>query len=232
VIPGSAATAGLRHLLTELARTGHTGAVHVDGTPGGTLFLVAGRIAYAESAACPDLRGRLVGSGRLTEAAWEAAYRAGSARQVVGRLLVEDCGLEQGELVCHVLAAICDAGHAVLQTPDAEGRFVPDERHWLGVITQLELSALARETARRLRMAAPEVAAPRPAEPQPAPVRRAPPKALPRRRIDPATEGRPLNAGHLNAGPLNAGPQDDDAHRSAPDYATLRRIRQALKSAG
>jgi hypothetical protein len=185
----------MRHLLTELARTGHTGALHVGGTPGGTIYLVAGRISYAVSPACPDIRERLLRSGRLTEAGWDAAYRAGTAQHMVGRLLVQHGGLEQGELVCHVLATICDAGHAVLRTPDADLRFVPDERHWLGLVTQLELTALSREM-----------------------VRRDTPNALPRRLTERPAEGRAPNSG----------PRGD----GAPDYATLKRIRQALKSAG
>jgi hypothetical protein len=233
VIPGSLATAPLRHLLTELARAAHTGALHVDGVPGGTFYLVAGRITYAESPACPDLRARLLRSGRLTAAGWDAAYRTGSAEQAVGRLLVQECGLEHGELVCHVLATICDAGHAVLQTPDAGLRFVPDERHWLGLITQLEPTALGRETERRLLAAARQPTTPAPVHqetaapesvivPDPAPPRHPVPNALPRRRTSPPTEGRPRNPD----------PRVDDARRGAPDYATLKRIRQAFKSAG
>jgi hypothetical protein len=73
LIPGSPATAPLRRLLTELSESGRTGALHVGGTPGGALFLVAGRITYAESPACPGLGDRLVGSGRMSAGAWRAA---------------------------------------------------------------------------------------------------------------------------------------------------------------
>lgn len=223
MIPGPPATAPMRHLLTELAATGRTGAVHVDGLPGGTFYLVAGRVTYAESPACPGIRERLLRSGRLTEADWQAAYREGQARREVGRALVQRGGLEHGELVCHVLASICDAGHAVLQTTGAHVRFAPDERHWLGLIAQLELTALSRETARRQVATAP---APAPRD-EPAPdaapaVRRAAPNALPSR--------HPERPADTRAG--NAGPRGDDLRHAAPDYATLKRIRQALKSPG
>jgi len=72
VIPGSPATASLRHLLTELAETGRTGALHIGGTPGGALYLVAGRITYAETAACPGLGERLVACGRLSARTWQS----------------------------------------------------------------------------------------------------------------------------------------------------------------
>jgi hypothetical protein len=84
VIPGSPATASLRHLLTELGESGRTGALHIDGSPGG-------------------------------------------------------------------VAAICDATHALLGSDEAAPvRFVPGERHWLGAVTEVELSALGHQTAQRM----------------------------------------------------------------------------------
>jgi hypothetical protein len=150
VIPGSPATASLRHLLTELGESGRTGALHIGGTPGGVLYLVAGRIAYAETPARPGVGERLVGSGRLPAAVWQATCDAGRGAHAVGRLLVRDGHLGQNELACRVVAAICDATHALLQSDEAPVHFVPGERHWLGVVTQVELGALGHETARRM----------------------------------------------------------------------------------
>jgi hypothetical protein len=149
VIPGSPATAPLRQMLTALAEAGSTGALHVDGSPGGTWYLVSGRITHASSPACPDVGERLVGSGRLAAQTWQDAYDTGYADRTVGQELVRGGHLVQGELVCRVLATICDATHAILQSDDAPVRFVPGERHWLGQVTQIELTALSRETARR-----------------------------------------------------------------------------------
>jgi hypothetical protein len=147
VIPAS-----LHQLLTELGDAGRTGALHIDGSPGGVLYLVAGNITHAESPACPGVGERLVASGRLSATTWKAAYDEGRAQHRVGRTLVRHGHLGQNELACRVVATICDATHALLQqSDDAPVRFVPEERHWLGVIAQVELGALIHETAKRLR---------------------------------------------------------------------------------
>ena len=161
MIPGSPATASLRRLLAELAECGRTGAQHIGGPPGGALYLVAGRITYAESPARPGIGDRLVTSGRLPAAAWRRAYADGAAGRRVGRLLVARGLLGRNELACRVVAAICDATHALLQSDDAPVRFAPGERHTFGVITQVPLGALVHETARRLRA----VPVPRPRRP-------------------------------------------------------------------
>jgi hypothetical protein len=220
VIPGSPATAAVRHLLTELAGGRHTGALHVDGDPGGTFYLAAGRITYAGSPACPGIGTRLVASGRLAEATWRAAYRAGYAECRVGAVLVHEGQLAQGELVCRVLAGICDATQAILQGTATRFRFATGERHWLGQVTQLELTALARETARRLELDAARPPSGAGFGPGPGAGPAAGPAAneLPMRRTEPRT---------TNTGPLGDG---DNAPRFAPDYATLRRIRKTLKS--
>ena len=112
------------------AETGRTGALHIGGSPGGALYLVAGRITYAESPACPGIGERLVASGRLPAAAWRRAYADGAADRRVGRLLVRAGRSGRNELACRVVAAICDATHALLQSDcDAPVRFVPGEQH-------------------------------------------------------------------------------------------------------
>lgn len=141
----------LRRLLNELGKSRWTGALHIDGTPGGVLYLVSGQITHAESPACPGLGERLVASGRLSAANWTAAYEEGRAQHRVGRTLIRDGHLGQNELACRVIATICDTTHAVLQSDDAAVRLVPGERHWLGVIAQVSLGALIQQTAKRLR---------------------------------------------------------------------------------
>jgi hypothetical protein len=70
----------------------------------------------------------------------------------VGRLLVARGLLGHNELACRVVAAICDATHALLQSDDhAPVRFAPGEQHAFGVVARVELSVLGDETARRLR---------------------------------------------------------------------------------
>ncbi len=246
--------APLRHLLTELATAGSTGALHVDGPPGGTLYLVDGRITHAESPGCPGVGERLVGSGRLSVAAWESAHGAGRADGTVGARLVDGGHLAPGELVCRVLAAICDAAHAILRNDEAPTRFEAGERHWLGPVTQIELTAVSQETARLRPLTTPTVempivgtpAGPTPPETAMEPVVELRPAVLvDGRDVDPADgpwAGRPRPDGARRTAPNglpirrrndrgNAGPQAD-ASRSGdePDYATLKRIRRALNS--
>jgi len=160
----------LRRLLTHLAESGRTGALHLDDARrGGVIYLVAGRITHVESTACPGIGERLVSSGRLSAAAWQHAYAAGRATGVVGRLLVRGGHLGHHELACRVVAAITAATHALLQAgDDAPMRFVPGERHWFGTVAQVELGALGAETAKRLYS--------RPAPHRPRPARRARPR--------------------------------------------------------
>ncbi len=245
--------APLRHLLTELAAAGSTGAVHVDGPPGGTLYLLHGRITHAESPASPGVGERLVGSGRLSVAAWESAYRAGHTDRTVGARLVDGGHLAPGELACRVLAAICDAAHTILQRDEAPARFRADEQHWLGQVAQIELTAVTQESARRRPLTTPTVEMPivgapaAPAAPETAmepAVELRPAVLVEGRDVDPADgpwAGRRPDGARRTApnglpirprdGRGNTGPQADaPQYRDEPDYATLKRIRQALNS--
>jgi hypothetical protein len=152
VIPGSPATAILRRRLTELGESGRTGALHIGGRPGGVLYLVSGRIAYAETPACPGLGDRLVASGRVSARDWTAAVAEGRGAHRVGRVLLRDGLIGQNELALRVVAAIADATGELLQA-EAEGavRFVPGERHWLGDMTVRRLRRVPekREPRRR-----------------------------------------------------------------------------------
>jgi hypothetical protein len=152
VIPGSSATAALRRRLTELGETGRTGALHVGGRPGGVLYLVAGRIAYAETPVCPGLGDRLVASGRVSARDWAAAVAEGRGAHRVGRVLLRDGLIGRNEMALRLVAAIADAAGELLQAETAAPvRFVPGERHWFGDITQVDLGALGHVTAERLR---------------------------------------------------------------------------------
>ncbi|MBM2621781.1 DUF4388 domain-containing protein [Actinoplanes sp. LDG1-06] len=167
MIPGSPATANLRRLLTELGESARTGALHIDGRPGGVLYLVSGRIAYAETPVCPGLGERLVASGRVCVSAWQRALDEGRGAHRVGRLLLRDGLIGQNELALRVVATIADATLELLQSAEAPVRFVPGERHWLGPVTGVDLGALGHVTARRLRAgpghnSSPQARAPRP----------------------------------------------------------------------
>jgi hypothetical protein len=151
VIPGSPATAGLRRLLTDLGESARTGALHIGGRPGGVLYLISGRIAYAETPACPGIGDRLVASGRVSAAAWRRVLADGRGSQQVGRLLLRDGLIGQNELALRVVAAIADATYELLQSAEAPVAFAPGERHWLGPVAGVELGALGHRRARRLR---------------------------------------------------------------------------------
>ncbi|MEV6632243.1 DUF4388 domain-containing protein [Actinoplanes sp. NPDC051470] len=122
----------LRRVLRQLAEAGRTGALQVGGSPGGVLYLVAGHIAHAESPACPGFGERLVSSGRLSAAAWSAAYAEGHPRCRVGRALVRGGHLGQNELARRASSAAREATRMVLQSERATVRFIAGERHWLG----------------------------------------------------------------------------------------------------
>ncbi|WP_433302050.1 hypothetical protein ACQP2F_07925 [Actinoplanes sp. CA-030573] len=124
------AVGALRRLLSELGEDWRTGAVEVGGRPGGVLYLVAGRIAYAETPATPTLGERLVASGRVSPAAWNAARAEGRG----ARLLVRDGLIGPNELALRLVAAIGDATRLLLRSEGAPLRFVPGARHWLGVV--------------------------------------------------------------------------------------------------
>ena len=114
-------------LLRELRSARGTGAIQVGGTPGGAVFLIDGRIAYAETPGTRGLGERLVASGRVSAAAWQTAVREGHG----ARVLVRDGLIGRHELSLRAMAVIGDAVRALLAS-DAPVHFVPGQRHWLG----------------------------------------------------------------------------------------------------
>jgi hypothetical protein len=127
-VTAATSTGALGRQLSELGEQWRTGGLHVGGRPGGVVFLVAGRIAYAETPATPSLGERLVGSGRVSPSAWAAARAEGRG----ARLLVRDGLIGQNELALRLVAAIGDATRLLLRAEDAPVWFIPGERHWLG----------------------------------------------------------------------------------------------------
>jgi hypothetical protein len=145
------AVLSVREKLTRLCAAGCTGALHVGGTPGGVLYLVAGRLTHAESPGRPGVGERLVTSGRVAFGAWQAAYAEGFAACRVARVLVRDGCLGEPELARRVLATVRDVTHVLLRDDAAQTRFVPGERHWLGSIPRLDVSG-AQQDAHRVRL--------------------------------------------------------------------------------
>ena len=143
-------------LLTQVAGERQTGALVVDGhahgVPGGTVYLLEGAVIYAESPAAPGVGELLTASGRLAGRTWQAAMDAGTAQAQVGRLLVDQGHLTQGELELCVLGAIYDAGYFALSPTFAPAEFLDGATHWLGPVVRVDPAAVTREARRRARL--------------------------------------------------------------------------------
>jgi hypothetical protein len=139
-------------LLTQVAGERQTGALVVGGHPGGTVYLIEGRVTYAESASAPGVGELLTASGRLAGRTWQAALDAGTSRAQVGELLVTQGHLTQGELELCVLGAIYDAGYFALSPAAAPVEFLDGAVHWLGPVVRVDAAAVNREARRRCRL--------------------------------------------------------------------------------
>lgn len=148
----SSKTAAPGRLLTQVAGERRTGALVVGGHPGGTVYLIDGRVSLAESPAAPGVGELLTASGRLAGRTWQAALDAGTAQARVGRILLDQGHLTQGELELCVLGAIYDAAYFTLAPSSAPVDFLPDATHWLGPVISVDPAALNRESRRRSRL--------------------------------------------------------------------------------
>src|SRR5690349_7751405 len=124
----------------------------VGGHPGGTVYLIEGQVSYAESAAAPGVGELLTASGRLAARTWQAALDAGTSRAQVGRLLLDQGHLTQGELELCVLGATYDAAYFALSPASAPVDFLDGAAHWLGQIVRVDPAAVTREARRRARL--------------------------------------------------------------------------------
>jgi hypothetical protein len=152
IVSSSRATASPGGLLTQAAGEQRTGVLMVGGTPGGSVYLVEGRVVYAESPAAPGVGELLTSSGRLAARTWQNALDLGTSTARVGRLLVEQGHLTQGELELCVLGAIYDAAYFVLAPESASVDFLEGAAHWLGPVVHVDPAAVAKETRRRVRL--------------------------------------------------------------------------------
>ena len=145
-------------LLRQVAVERQTGVLVVGGHPGGTLYVLDGRVIYAESPAAPGVGELLTSSGRLAGRTWQNALDLGTSTARVGRLLVEQGHLTQGELELCVLGATYDAAYFAL-APASPGEVSPVEflsgaTHWLGPVVHIDPAAIEREVARRIQLLA------------------------------------------------------------------------------
>jgi hypothetical protein len=95
--------------LTELAQQEASGALQVDGDPGGIIYLSDGRLAFAESEIVPDLGARLVNSRRLRVDQWRRAQYDSQPDGSAGDLLLRRGLLDAAEWQTLVRSAALDA---------------------------------------------------------------------------------------------------------------------------
>ncbi|MFJ6776989.1 hypothetical protein ACIQOV_39565, partial [Kitasatospora sp. NPDC091257] len=121
--------------------------------PLGSLHLIDGRVAAAESLRAPGLADLLIGCGRITPEDWAELLRAHGPRSRVGEALVERRLLTRGELELGHLGTLFDAAFFVLADP-AGGvwRFEADTRHWLGPVAEVDPARIRREVERRRKL--------------------------------------------------------------------------------
>jgi hypothetical protein len=150
VSPSKSASPG--RLLTQAASERQTGALVVDGHPGGTVYLIEGQVTHAESPAAPGVGELLTASGRLAGRTWQAALDAGTSRARVGELLIAHGHLTQGELELCVLGTIYDAAYFALAPASAPVEFLTGALHWLGPVIRVDAAAVNREARRRGRL--------------------------------------------------------------------------------
>ena len=145
-------TAAPVRLLSQVAGDRQTGALVVGGHPGGAVYVLEGRVIYAESPAAPGVGELLTASGRLAGRTWQNALDQGTSTAQVGRLLVEQGHLTQGELELCVLGATYDAAYFALAPADAPVEFLGGATHWLGPVVHIDPAAITREVRRRTRL--------------------------------------------------------------------------------
>jgi len=148
----AAKTAAPGRLLTQVAGERQTGVLMVGGHPGGAVYVLEGRVIYAESPAAPGVGELLTASGRLAGRTWQNALDLGTSTARVGRLLVEQGHLTQGELELCVLGAIYDAAYFALSPVSAPLDFLSGATHWLGPVVHVDPAAVHREAGRRVRL--------------------------------------------------------------------------------
>ncbi|WP_433376569.1 DUF4388 domain-containing protein [Actinoplanes sp. CA-142083] len=145
-------TAAPARLLSQVAGERQTGVLVVGGHPGGAVYVLEGRVIYAESPAAPGVGELLTASGRLAGRTWQNALDQGTSTARVGRLLVEHGHLTQGELELCVLGATYDAAYFALSPANAPVEFLGGATHWLGPVVHIDPAAVTREVRRRVKL--------------------------------------------------------------------------------
>jgi hypothetical protein len=146
--PSQTCPAPIRGVLGSRHLAGSTGALRILGPPGGTVFLVDGRIAYAECPLASGVADLLVASGRLSPETWSAALAAGGPDRRIGDVLVERRDLTGAELELVTRTALL--GSALFHlSADAPTHFEAGVRHSIGSVRTVDFDQLCTEVDRR-----------------------------------------------------------------------------------
>ncbi|WP_433891039.1 hypothetical protein [Streptomyces sp. CA-111067] len=138
-------------LLTSLRQEGFTGAVEVEGGPGGTIFLRDGLVGAVETPAAPSARSLLLRSQRIGEEDWEAALAACADGERLEAALTGRGLISAAELSIVCTAAIFDGAFAMALHPVTGWRTSPGSVPELAASPGQEPARLTEETALRLR---------------------------------------------------------------------------------
>src|SRR5579863_2155862 len=105
----------LTGVLRECAAAKFSGALRIDGQPGGIIYFADGRISGCETAGAPSLEVILLRSGRVSVPDWEAAFTAAAVggRPMMAEL-VERQLLGAGEAEALLRTALADALFALV----------------------------------------------------------------------------------------------------------------------
>ncbi|WP_051367772.1 hypothetical protein [Hamadaea tsunoensis] len=140
----------VRDALEPWCAAGLTGALRVLDAPGGAVYILDGRVEFAESPVASPPERLLTASGRIAPDTWRAAVRAGRR---VGDELVASGVLSRAEWEATVLLSLYDAAHFLFDLA-AGVRFEPGARPEQGAGRPLDLRPVCQEVDRRRRLLA------------------------------------------------------------------------------
>ena len=135
--------------LAGLGRGGASGAVEIEGRPGGIVYLRHGRLAFAESPAVPDLGTRLIRSRRLPPGVWDQIARDHHPDGAVGAALVGRALITRAELQ-RLLQSITFDSLLALTAPFAGECSVtgiwlaPQRSHWAQTVLAMDVASVRR----------------------------------------------------------------------------------------
>jgi hypothetical protein len=132
---------------------GASGALRVEDPPGGAIYIVDGRLSYAECGLVCGVDKMLTASGRVPADVWRSAVAAGRASGTIGETLIADGHIGRNELALSVLSALMDAAFFLFDAA-VSARFEPDSVNPLGQYCALEFAAAGAEVDRRRRLLA------------------------------------------------------------------------------